>query len=344
MRHILRGTGPNGLCSSLLLLVSLLCVSCGGGGQTTLPNGPVTPPPIDAGSTFVGSIQTVCSEDIAVDGDLLYVADGPAGVGVVDIGDRSNPILVTNIPTTYAFRIYIYEGHLYLCDASAGLKVFSLSTPSNPVLTFSEDTVWATSAAFKDGYLYIGDHFAGFRIYKLDDPGNPELVQTLATGRIRDLSFDGVTLLVSNDLKGLALYRLETPTVPIRTYLTGSGQSNFEDVVGHQNFAFVARNDESSALLAFYFGESTGVPLAWEERPSRFIAGLTRSEDLLIVSCGEDGLVGYDIANLPARSKRWEIETPGYARRAKKDGQFLYVADMSSVRIYDMSSIGGGPI
>lgn len=314
----------------------MLCISCGGSGD-----GPVDPP-VKPPDGLVGSIDTRCAEDLVPCGEYLYVADGPGGVKVVDISDPANPSIVRTVSTTYAFRVYVYEGHLYLCDASAGLKVYSLATPSNPVLTFSKDTEWATSLAFRDGYLYQGDYYAGIQVYNVSDPGSPVHVAEINNGRIRDTVFLGDLLLTSDAQYGLVPFRFESPTDLFVTFIDTTRFSNFEDVVGYNGHAIIARNDERSNLSVYNLVDPKNPTLAGTIFPARFISGLTNAGGVLLAACGEDGVIAYDMANLPVLTQIREVNTPGYARRAKLVGNYLYVADMSGVRIYDRTTLGGG--
>ena len=321
------------------LIVLMLCISCGGPGP-----GPVDPPvkPPVGPDGLVSSVDTLCAEDLVIFGDWLYVADGPGGLKVVNITDLSAPSVVRTIQTTYAFRVYIYEGHLYLCDAPAGLKVYSLATPSNPVLTFSKDTEWATSLAFRDGYLYQGDYYAGLQVYNVSDPGSPVHIAEITKGRTRDTVFLGDLLLTSDAPFGLVPFRFESPTEIFVTFIDATRFSNFEDVVGYNGHAIIARNDERSDLSVYNLVDPENPSLAGTFFPARFISGLTNEGSILMAACGEDGVTGYDMTGLPGLAQVWKINTPGYARRAKLEGDYLYVADMSGVRIYDHTTLGGG--
>src|SRR3990172_8503560 len=110
----------------LLALALIIAISCGKGSGS-----PIDPSPVDTGLVrFISGIRTSCSEDVAVMGNYLYIADGTSGLKVADISNESAPEIVKTIPTTYAYRIAIRDNHLYLCDGPAGIKVYSLDVPS----------------------------------------------------------------------------------------------------------------------------------------------------------------------------------------------------------------------
>ena len=111
--RLTRSPDISGINCSIAILISLFCLSCGGGS----PSEPVKP---DGTPEFLASISSVCAEDIAVKGDFLYLADGPGGLKVVDISQKSAPVVVKTIPVLYAIRVYIKGQFLYLCDCSDG--------------------------------------------------------------------------------------------------------------------------------------------------------------------------------------------------------------------------------
>jgi len=324
------------------ILIMILTLSCGGNGTGeagVTPSG--SQDRTAAADGVTGYLRTTCAEDVEVYGNALYVADGPGGLRVLDISDRGNPVLVKSIQTLYAFRVYVHEDYLYLCDGSDGFKVYSLADPFDPVMTYSEDTEWASSAAFHNGMLFLGDTFAGFRMYSLDNPGTPELIKVLEISRVRDLTFYEETLVVSDTAFGLGTYFFFSDTDPTCTYTDGNNLGNYEDIICHDGFALVARNDEASNVEAWYIGDLLRIGLASERFPARFIDGMSKYEDTLLLACGEEGIKGYDIGGLPDFYEIWMVDTPGYARRSKIVGEYLYVADMSGVCIYEVDPVGG---
>ena len=65
-------------------------------------------------------------------GQYAYVADGEAGLQVVDIGTPATPKIAGSYATTnemWAIDIAIYGGTVYVADQIAGLQVFHLATP-----------------------------------------------------------------------------------------------------------------------------------------------------------------------------------------------------------------------
>lgn len=313
------------------MLLFSLCVSCSGGGGTPTDPGP----PGDPGPPhIVGTVATVCSEDMVVLGDYVYVADGPAGVKVIDASDKSNPVVVSEIATTYAIRIYIYQNYLYVCDGPDGIKVFWLGDPSNPQFTFSEDSEWATSATFHAGHMYMGDYFGGFKIYDVSNPAQPLYVTSNLASIVRDVCYSGDHLLVCSAPFGVALYMADPPGTTKCLWCDGTRMYNHEDVVGYGEYAIIARNDEASNITVVNIPNVGGPSVEREISVKRFIPSITISGDYLLAACGEDGFVVFGLTDLPGLENLYEVDTPGYARRVKMEGDFIYVADMAGLSIY----------
>ena len=155
---------------------------------------------------------------------------------------------------------------------------------------------------------------------------------------------EGDTLLVSDYPFGLATYWFETADHPACTHTDGSQSCNYEDIVGHNGFAIIARNDEASRISVYTVGDLARIGIASEYHPSRFIEGLTEHDELLLAACGEDGVVLYGLENLPQLTRVGDLDTPGYARRAKAYDSLIYVADMSRICIYGNPVAGGGSL
>lgn len=330
----------------LSILLSLICIinlSCTANSQ---PQTVVRQPEsimrqAAASPTLKGSLDMVCAEDIAVRGKFLYVADGPGGLKVVDASSPSELKLVKTIRTTYAFRVYLNQDHLYLSDGPAGLKVYSLEDPSKPVQVYAYDTYWAEGISFANGYLYLADYYEGVKYFQLDASGVPITAGGKDVARARDIIVEGSSMLVSDHVFGIVGFVMDSPTDFLWTYTDAGIYANYEDIVSHNGYAIIARNDEISSLRVFSISDIYAIELVDDFHPVRFISGITGNKELLVAACGEDGVLGFDMTDPAALELNWVIHTNGSARRAHAHGEFLYVADMSGIGIYDIGGLAG---
>ena len=81
----------------------------------------------------VGEIATPgLAQAIAIDGETGYIADGAAGVHVVDIADPTDPSIVKTLGSfTDARRVHVANGSLYVLDRNRGMLVFNLRDVHN---------------------------------------------------------------------------------------------------------------------------------------------------------------------------------------------------------------------
>jgi hypothetical protein len=78
---------------------------------------------------------------VAVSGHYAYVADGGAGLQVIDVSDPANPRRVGGYDTPgYAGGVAVSGHYAYVADGDAGLQVIDVSDPANPRRVGGYDT------------------------------------------------------------------------------------------------------------------------------------------------------------------------------------------------------------
>ncbi len=123
----------------------------------------------------VASLDTPGSTlDLALDGSLLYLAQGSSGLQVVDVSTPT-PQLIGSLDTPgSASDLAVVGSLLALGDAPRELRVIDVSDPTHPV------ELGATSlsangfdvAAFSD-FAYVANRAAGLRVVDFSDPTRP---------------------------------------------------------------------------------------------------------------------------------------------------------------------------
>ncbi|HEX9743821.1 MAG TPA: hypothetical protein VGB30_00185 [bacterium] len=74
--------------------------------------------------------------------------------------------------------------------------------------------------------------------------------------------------------------------------------------------------------------------------PAQFIDNIVVQDNLLLVSCGSDGVICYDLETVAGTlPELFRLDTEGHVRRAKIRGNFLFIADMDGVAIYKLSAL-----
>ncbi len=83
---------------------------------------------------ILGQLRLDDARDVAIDGKTLYVADGGAGLVVVDVADPSSPIPIGSAGEGLGATTVQYgDGFAYLAIGESGVAVFDVSVPSTPI-------------------------------------------------------------------------------------------------------------------------------------------------------------------------------------------------------------------
>ena len=106
--------------------------------------------------------------------DLAYVADGAAGVQIVDVTDPLNPVIIDVVDTPgFATDIELIGTNAYVADGDSGLQVIDVTTPA---IIGSVDTPGtAVDLVVVDTLAYVADSAGGLRIIDIADPSLPVL-------------------------------------------------------------------------------------------------------------------------------------------------------------------------
>ena len=186
------------------------------------------------------------ANDVDVGGSYAFVAAGPTGLQVVDVGDRRNPVIVGSLDTAgNAFDVKLDGGVLYLADGSAGLQVIDVTVPEAPALLGSVDTdgeAWAV--AFSGSTVYVADGSRGLAVIDVTEPAAPVLLGAVDTAGFAqgiDVS-QGFAVIAGGDagVQVVDVADPEAPAVVGTTHTRNNGRSGAADVVVRDRLAYVA--------------------------------------------------------------------------------------------------------
>ncbi|MBZ0265349.1 hypothetical protein K8I28_11855 [bacterium] len=76
------------------------------------------------------------ANDVAVDGDIACVADGPRGLHLIDISNPDSPQLISSVDLPgYSRRVQIIQNHAIVAASGGGLRIVDFSDPEDPMIT-----------------------------------------------------------------------------------------------------------------------------------------------------------------------------------------------------------------
>ncbi|MHB1037111.1 MAG: Ig-like domain-containing protein [Pirellulales bacterium] len=265
---------------------------------------------------------------VTVVGTLAYVADGGAGLQIIEVSNPAAPVRLGALDTTgFAYGVAIVGTLAYVADGNAGLQIIDVSNPAAPVRLGGYDTSgMAWHVAVSGTLAYVADGGAGLQIIEVSNPAAP--VQ-LGGYDISEMAWDvvvsGTLAYVAGDSAGLVIIDVSNPTAPVQ--LGGCdtiGTANGVAVVG--TLAYVA---DGSAGLVIIDVSNPAAPVQLRECDTIGTAnGVAIVGTLAYVADGKNGgLQIFDIGNPAMPVWRGGANIGGTARGLAVWGALAYVAD-----------------
>jgi hypothetical protein len=124
-------------------------------------------------------VQTGNAFDLAINGDYLFVADGAAGLSVVDVSDPLAPKLLATKPTSnLAQDIVLDDQYAFVAVGSSGMDVFDINTPAAPkfVTNYYVDG-FTNHLNISNGRAFLAN-WETVEIVDISNPAQPDLVAT----------------------------------------------------------------------------------------------------------------------------------------------------------------------
>ncbi|MEJ2722631.1 MAG: hypothetical protein P8181_16055, partial [bacterium] len=167
----------------------------------------------DRAPEFLKSVNTgERASDLAISGDYVFVANGGAGLAVIDVTTPTQPRLVGGLPLDgFAAGICLVGARAVVAAGLAGLYTVDVSVPLSPVLVGHLNTTGYSSLVYVSGETaYVAEFTAGIQIVDIGDPANPRLKGSLNTAT----NATGVTanrffLYATDDRDGLLIARAQ---------------------------------------------------------------------------------------------------------------------------------------
>jgi YVTN family beta-propeller protein len=210
------------------------------------------------------------ANSVAVSGNYAFIAAGAAGLQVVNVLDRSHPVVAASLPLLgNANDIVLLSNRAYVAAGSAGLHMIDISNPLAPVLLATLSTYGnAMGVAVRGGTAYIANG-TNLLVADVTTPGSLAVIGSRPlNGKIQAVDVDVQRRLavVAAGTTGIHIVDVSDPTSPQRFATASTG--NARDVVIRGNFAFVAD----------YVNSTTSVDLTFADRP--IVASHIQDSDL----------------------------------------------------------------
>jgi hypothetical protein len=184
------------------------------------------------------------ANNVDVAGDLAFVAAGSAGLKVVDIADRSDPVLVAELDTPgNANDIKMAGDNVLIADGNRGLRVIDVSDLSNlrEIGAYDPPGGSAWDLVVHDTRIFLANGGGGLEIIDIARPEAPfkiAQINTANTAKGVAVSADGSLAVVAIGAGGIQTFDVSDPSNPrsLNTLDTGEGG----DVTLQGDYAYVA--------------------------------------------------------------------------------------------------------
>ena len=191
------------------------------------------------------------ANSVDVNGNFAYIAAGAAGLQVVDVSDRTQPVIVGSASMAGNANDVRVLGHLaFIAAGSAGLQIFDVSNPQAPVLLGSLVTPGqdAWGVVVRGNLAYVADGAAGLQVIDVGDPSSPQLLGSAVTPDVaKGVDVRGTLAVIAAGNAGIQVADVSDPTHPALIGAVSTGDAR--DVVLDGTFAFVADFSSSFTVV-----------------------------------------------------------------------------------------------
>jgi hypothetical protein len=191
--------------------------------------------------------------DVVVTGDYACVADGDAGLVIINAFDKTNPEIIGGYDTAgSAQRVFTDGSAAYIADGDAGLVILDITDKSQPQLIASLDTSGFASDVYLTAtrdYACIADGPGGLAIVDIRNPAAPEITGTLAIeGGAQGVYAYGTLAYVAAGDQGLAVIGIADPAHP-KKIASLNTPGNAARITLTADFAYIADGNKGLCVV-----------------------------------------------------------------------------------------------
>jgi len=189
-------------------------------------------------------------ENVFVRDNYAYVADGYAGLKIVDVSNPKSPECIGWYDTPYlAHSVYVSDSFAYIADWT-GFLVVDITNPASPEsAAYLPTSDFALDIFVQDSFAYLAECSEGLTIYNISDPRNPCVVGSCPPKEATNGVFVRDSFAYLAD--GWQSFRIVDISNPYNPVPAGScsTQDIAYDVWVSGNYAYVADNNSELTII-----------------------------------------------------------------------------------------------
>jgi uncharacterized repeat protein (TIGR02543 family) len=289
--------------------------------------------------------------DIALNGQYAYVADGDAGLQVVDISNPTVPLLKGFYQTPgWARAIAIQTGKVYVADG-AGLEILDLSNPKYPLLLGStsyngaaDNVVVQSNGSGMLAYLSSGEYIS---VIDVSQASSPVLRGHVHIGGLWSSSITLCGKYIFAASVGDGLHMVDVSNVNAPLDLGSVAAAHWPDAVTTINGQLHAVNSLSGPNSGYYVFSVTGSTLSQVGHTTGITSGsggrMAVSGNRAYIAALTSGLMIVDVSNSANPSQLatfTDFGACGDYFSAAASGNALCASVGSDFKVFDISQPG----
>lgn len=194
-------------------------------------------------------VTTGTAQNVVVSGagdNLAYVADGDAGLKIIDVSDPLSPVLIDSVSTRgFAADVFLSGNYAFVADGDSGLAVIDVSNPgaksSSLIGTLDIPGGYVADVSVQGDYAYLAVSTAGFRVADVSNLALPQIVGAETSLTLcQSVDVSGSYAYVTDGIAGLKVLDVSDPDNPwIIDGVKSSTWINASDVIVRGSKAYV---------------------------------------------------------------------------------------------------------
>ena len=280
---------------------------------------------------LVGGYDTAGdARGIALAGGFAFIADGSAGLQVVNISDPAQPTLAGSFDTSgEATGVSVWGNLAYVADGASGLQVINITNPTHPTFEASMDTPDSAVNVWVEGDIaYVVDYPTGLVSVNISNPSLPTWIGEYATpGEALNLYIEGNYAFIADNASGLAVVDITNPRDPV---LAGTcsipQQASGVWIAG--DHAYIADGEYGLQILSIMNPRNPTLVGAYDTADSAWTVAV--EGDYAYLANGLAGIIALNVTFPFHPAWAGVCDTDGTAKDVAIAGNFAYVADGKS--------------
>lgn len=276
----------------------------------------------------------------AVQGHLAFIADGAAGLRIVDVNNPDAPVHVASyMPTGFVHGVCLQTNLLYLALGTNGLEIVNISDPTTPVRVGGCDTPGtAFNVDVQSGIAFVADGATGLQMISVTNPASPVILASYDTpGIAYDVRISNQHAFIADGFSGLHIANVSTPASPlfVVAYET-PGAATAVRIVG--NRAYIA--DGTQGLFVLDVSDPASPSLLGNYSDGSNVIGLDVKGTLVMLANHIGGYLVLDATTPSNISLVGSNSTGGIALGANIVGHMAYLSSgTNGLRLVELSGV-----